>query len=195
MNNIKSKLVLVISIFFESILIITTISSLITNQWRTLFLAILAIISLSFPFIITYIANKNKIRLPLNFQLILILFIFSAQYFGEIRRFYYKLWWWDLLLHAVSGYYALIIAIYLIESVNQKNQSVTNHQFIFFKTIFAFSFSIALGTLWEMFEFVGDFLFKTNMIKGGLNDTATDLLVKIAAAFIASLMYIINTKK
>jgi putative membrane protein len=72
-----------------------------------------------------------------------------------------------------------IIAIYLIESVYINNQSVTNHQFIFFNTISAFRFSIALGIMWEMFDFVGNFLFKTNMIKGGLSNTATGLLVKL----------------
>ena len=61
-------------------------------------------------------------------------------------------------------------------------------RFTLFAIIFAFSFSIALGTLWELFEFVGDYLFKTNMVKGGLEDTSTDLLVKVVAAFITSII-------
>jgi hypothetical protein len=125
--------------------------------------------------------------LPPSFQLITILFIFSAQYLGEIRKFYLKFWWWDLLLHAVSGSYVVIIAIYLNKSSNRKKQEVTEHQFIILNTIFAFGFSIALGTLGEIFEFIGDYLLKTNMIKGGLNDTATDLIIKILAALITSL--------
>lgn len=46
-----------------------------------------------------------------------------------------------------------------------------------------------------MFEFVGDYLFKTSMVKGGLEDTSTDLLVKIIAAFITSIIYYFRNLK
>ncbi|WP_192875367.1 hypothetical protein [Clostridium taeniosporum] len=61
--------------------------------------------------------------------------------------------------------------------------------------IFAFNFSITLGTLWEMVEFLGDYLFKLNMVNGGLEDTASDLLIKILFAFITSIICYYNNFK
>jgi len=77
----------------------------------------------------------------------------------------------------------------MIKGVMRKEVEITKKRFTLFVVIFAFSFTIALGTLWELFEFSADYLFGKDMIKGGLEDTATDLLVKTASAFITSLIY------
>jgi hypothetical protein len=39
-----------------------------------------------------------------------------------------------------------------------------------------------------MFEFAGDYLFKTTMGEGGLEDLSTDLLITIFTAFITSII-------
>lgn len=189
MNNRNSKLAIGITALFEIILIITAIYNIMSRQWRNLDLLLLAIVCLILPFIITYIANRNKIFLPPNFQLITVIFIFLAQYLGEIKKFYSMFWWWDLLLHAIFGSYVVVIALHSIKGIIMKEQEAAEHRFIIFTAVFAFSFSVALGTMWEVFEFIGDYLFSTNMVKGGLKDTSTDLIVKILAAFVASVKY------
>lgn len=183
-----SKLPVVSAILFETILLVTLIVSIISKQWQDFFLSLLAIVCLLLPFIISYLAKKMNIMLPSSFQTIALLYIFSAQYLGEIRKFY-SLWWWDLLLHALFGGYAVIIAINLRKGVIQKDQAATNKRFTLFTALFAFCFSIALGTLWEIFEFGGDYFFKTSMVKDGLLDTATDLIVKIIAAFLTAALF------
>lgn len=189
MNNKNNRLVIGIALLFEITLIVTAILSIVSRQWKNLWLSLLAVVCLIIPFILTRIANIKKIRLPYNFQLMTLIFIFLAQYLGEIKNFYGIFWWWDILLHATSGSYVVIIALYSMEGVITKEEGITNQRFDFFTAIFAFSISITLGTLWEMFEFIGDYLFKTNMVKGGLEDTSTDLIVKILAAFITSIIY------
>lgn len=178
-----------IAVLFEMLLITTVIGSIISRQWKDLSLSLLAIVSLMLPFIFTRFAMKKRIKLPSSFQLISLLFIFMAQYLGEIKKFYLIFWWWDLLLHAIFGSFAVIVALYSIKGTIRKEKAMTDHRFTLFTVIFAFSFSVALGTLWEMFEFLGDFLFKSGMVKGGLEDTSTDLLVKIIAAFTTAVIY------
>ncbi len=39
-----------------------------------------------------------------------------------------------------------------------------------------------------MFEFTGDYLFESSMVKGGLEDTSTDLIIKIVVSFITSMI-------
>jgi len=188
MNNKNSKLAIGIAVLFEIILITTSMLSIASRQWNNLTLSLLAIVCIILPFIITRIANIKNIVLLSSFQLISLLFILLAQYFGQIKKFYLIFSWWDLLLHAIFGSYAVLIALHLIQGIIIKEKEVTKERFTIFTLIFAFSFSIALGTLWEMFEFVGDYLFKTTMVKGGLEDIASDLLIKILSAFITSII-------
>ena len=148
----------------------------------------MAIVGILLPFIITRIAMAKKIKLPSSFELISLLFIILTLYFGEINKFYVLFWWWDLLLHGMFGSYVVIIALHLIQGIIIKEKNSTDERFTLFTVIFAFSFSITLGTLWELFEFLGDYFFNANMVNGGLEDTATDLLIKTLFAFITCII-------
>lgn len=189
MKNKHSKLSIGIAILFEIILITTAIYRIISRQFEGLFLFPGAIICIILPFIITHIANKKKILLPSSFEFISLLFILLALYFGEIMKVYTTFWWWDLFLHGMFGSYAVLVALHLIQGVIIKEEETTEKRFTIFTLIFAFSFSITLGTLWEMIEFLADYFFKADMVNGGLEDTATDLLIKIFFAFITSIIW------
>jgi len=52
--------------------------------------------------------------------------------------------------------------------------------------IFSFSFALALGVMWEIFEFIVDNLSEANMQRSGLNDTMGDLIVDTVGALAAS---------
>lgn len=188
MKNNHSKISIAIAVLIEIFLIITAIFQITSSQFKNAMITLLVIICMLFPFFITRIANKKKIMLPSSFELITLLFILFTLYFGDIHKFYSIFWWWDLFLHAMAGSYAVIVAFHIIQGIIIKEKEISERRFIVFSVIFSFCFSITLGTLWEMVEFVGDYLFKTNMVKGGLKDTATDLLIKILFAFITSII-------
>ena len=188
MNNRNSKIAIGIAGVFEIVLITTAIFSIISKEWNKFSLVLIAIACIILPFIITKIANKKNIMLPSTFQLVVVLFISLTLYFGEIKNFYSIFWWWDLFLHGFFGGYAVIVALYLIQGIIIREKEVTKERCTIFTLIFAFSFSITLGTLWEMFEFLGDYIFKTDMVNGGLEDTASDLIIKIIAAFITAII-------
>lgn len=57
----------------------------------------------------------------------------------------------------------------------------------FWLVIFSFSFALAIGVLWEIFEFSMDQVFGFNMQKSGLIDTMWDLIVDALGAFLSSL--------
>ncbi|OBR90402.1 MULTISPECIES: hypothetical protein [Clostridium] len=195
MNMKNNKLSTILVVFLEILLVVTSIISVVSGQWKNFLLCLLTIICLTLPFIITYIANKKEIVLPSNFQLVTLIFIFLAQYLGQIKKLYFRFWWWDLFLHIIFGSYTVIIGLYYTQGIIRKDEKITKQRFTLFTVIFAFSFSITLGTLWEMFEFIGDYLFETSMVKGGLEDTATDLIVKVLAALITSIIYYFRNLK
>lgn len=187
MNN-KNKLTIGIAILFEIVLIITAISNILSKQWGNLLLSLLTLICLILPFVITHIANAKNIVLPSSFNIIALLFIFLSLYLGEIRKFYRILWWWDVFLHSAFGVYGVIIALHLMKGIIVKDKKITQRRFGILAVIFAFAFTIAIGTLWEILEFSGTYLFKIDMLGGGFEDTMSDLMVKSLSAFITSVI-------
>jgi putative membrane protein len=185
-NKLSSKTYIIL---FCIILVITAIANLALSQWKKVFLSLLALICLPIPFIIAHIANKKKFKLPSSFELLAVLFIFATQYLGEIVGLYKKLMWWDLLLHGLFGAYSVIIALHLVNGIIRKEGDITEKRFIIFTLIFAFGFTMSLGILWELFEFIGDYLFKTQMAKDRPNDSIADLAIKAACAFFTSVIY------
>lgn len=193
MINKKSKYAIVIAILFELIILGTIIFSLVSKQKNNLFLLLEAMFCILIPFIITYITNKRKLLLPPSFQYYAVTFIILALYFGEYLKFYSIFWWWDLFLHFAFGCYGVIIFIHLLKGIIQKTNNISIKRFAIFSAISAFCFSLSLGTLWEIAEFLSDYFLKTNTVNGGLEDTATDLMVKVIGAFITCVI-LYNTK-
>ena len=194
MYNKYSKTAVFLAALSEILIIVTSVISISANDWKTLKLSLITIVLLVLPFIITYASNKKKLLLPPGFQLISLIFIFLALYFGEINDFYMKILWWDLILHVAFGSYMVIISLYLMKGVIKKEKDASQKIFVLFAAIFAFSISIALGTMWELFEYGVDYFFKTGMVKGGLEDTSSDLFIKILASFITSTIYYYKNK-
>lgn len=188
MKNQNDKLAIGIAILFEIISLVNVIFNIISKQWFNLYLLFLLIICITLPFIIAHIASKKNIELPSSFKLISLLFILLAQYFGEIQRFYTIFPWWDLFLHGIFGFYAVIIGFHITQGIIEKKKEVTKKRFTIFTVIFAFCFSITLGTFWEIFEFLGDYFFNTDMTSGSLEDTATDLIIKVSLALVSSII-------
>lgn len=116
-------------------------------------------------------------------------------YLGESLGFYSKFWWWDLFLHGIFGIYGVIVALSIMEGIITKKKEVSKNRFNKLTAILAFNFTITLSTLWEMFEFLSDYFFNTSMADGGLEDTATDLLIKILFAIITSIIYYYRKRK
>ena len=60
--------------------------------------------------------------------------------------------------------------------------------------LFSFTFSLALGALWEIFEFSMDQIFLTNMQTSGVVDTMWDLIADALGAFSMSVIGFLHLK-
>jgi putative membrane protein len=189
MHNKITKTSIWVAILFEIILIITGIVNALSRQYSNLLFLLWDAICIIIPFIIVRIANAKKIALPSSFLLAVLIFIFLTLYLGETMKFYDTFWWWDLFLHGIFGIYGVIIGFHLSQGIINKDKNITKKRFSKFTLLFAFCFTITIGTLWEIYEFLADYFFKTDMTNGSLEDTATDLLIKITCAFITSIIY------
>jgi len=112
---------------------------------------------------------------------------------GSILKFYYKVWWFDLFTHFISGIVTSIVAFILLE----KNKLV-NKKYKWFGFMFILLFNITIAACWEYCEFFCDKLFNSDsqwVFATGVNDTMTDMLIATLAGIFSSFYYLYYLKK
>lgn len=172
------------------IMIVELALVLLDGQWMTAFLVSMIITIAMAPVIFK---NRLPVNIPAEFHLLAVIFIFASLFLGEIRNFYERVWWWDIALHGTSGLLLGIFGFLLVYVLNE-NERVDLHMRPRFVALFAFLFAVAVGALWEIFEFAMDNFFGMNMQKpmfgdpSGLTDTMWDLIVDTLGALCISLL-------
>lgn len=115
-------------------------------------------------FIPTIIERQFKLEIPDELEMIILIFIFSAEILGELNSFYTRIPGWDTMLHTINGFIMGAIGLSLIDLLN-KNKNINIKLTPIFVAIVSFCFSMTIGILWEFFEFGMDMTFNTDMQK------------------------------
>lgn len=195
----NKKINMIITNFTRILLAIIIIRAILLKEYSQIFIAAITIGLTYYPSILE---RKFGVYLPGSMQIIITLFIFGAQYLGEIQDFYRIFPWWDTALHTTSGVILGIIGFMFVYLLNEKyGKSVKLSPF--FVVMFAFCFAVTMGVFWEFFEYGTDRIFGANMQKfrfpelgdNGLVDTMGDLIVDSIGAFITSIIGYIYIKK
>ena len=162
---------------------------------------VLGIIAMCIP---SFLRKKFKIEIPNNMYYFYIIFLYAAIFLGEIQDFYYKIKYWDLILHTLSGVMIGFLGFSMVDILNKENENVQLNAF--FVAFFAFCFAMTLGGIWEMYEFASDSILGTNMQKFALRngillsgqdalaDTMEDIIVDGIGALVASTIGYISLK-
>ena len=82
------------------LLVIAFLGAYFNGRSLVLFISALAFIVTFIPLILE---KKWGIKIPAEFEIIVLLFIYGSLFFGEVRGFYARYWWWDALLNLVSS--------------------------------------------------------------------------------------------
>ncbi len=161
-------------------LIIAAIAAMAVQRWSMGFVALATLGASMLP---ALAAARYELRVPVAFLSFVTLFIFASLFLGEAFDFYNLYWWWDIALHASSaigfGLIGFVFIFYLFEG----DRYAAPHWAVAF---LSWGFAVAIGAVWEVFEFTMDSLFGTNMLKSGLRDTMGDLIVNIGGAAIGA---------
>ena len=172
-----SRLSLVLLVILQVVMLAELIALLRAGQWVNV-LQVATIMALTLAPVA--LGARLKVRIPPEFQILAITFVFASLFLGEIQSYYQLIWWWDVTLHATSGLLFGIVGFLLVYVLNEDDRIEMSLR-PRFVALFAFVFALAVGALWEVFEFVMDQAFGTQMQKpragdpSGLTDTMWDL--------------------
>jgi len=190
LNLSKVKVHQLISILTKTTLLIGIFLAVYQGRYQVAFETSIIFCLTFFPMLLDI---RFNIRIPHEFDILAIIFIYVTLFLGEVHGYYIRFWWWDLVLHASAGLLLGILGFLMVYIMNE-NDKINLELTPGFMALFAFVFAIAFGVLWEIFEFTMDRLFGMNMQKpmfndpSGLTDTMWDLIVDTIGAFIISVL-------
>lgn len=156
----KGKSSVAVYFILRALVIICMVLEFLRGDLNNAFLCLLSLILFLVPF---FVEKKFKIDLPNALEIIIMLFIFSAEILGEINNFYGSIPYWDTMLHTINGFIAAGVGFALIDLLNQNIKNINLSPL--FVAIVSFCFSMTIGVLWEFFEYGWDINFKTDMQK------------------------------
>ena len=152
------------------IMTITSIMYLVNNISIGAYSRILPCVAIIPVILIPKMLNKLNFKLTDTEETLYYLFIFIAHFLGAVVNCYDKIWFFDILAHTLSG----MLIIFLLR----------------------FCFLISSG--WEIIEFLGDCIFKSNFqhsIDTGVVDTMEDIICAFIGYIATMMVYIFNSKK
>ena len=148
--------------------ILTMIAQFFNRNYENVFLCGLTLILLILP---TVLERRLQVDFPDTLEIIVMLFIFSAEILGEIESYYIRYPHWDLILHTMNGFLCAAIGFSLVDLFDRSEKFSLTLSPVFM-AIVAFCFSMTIGVLWEFFEYSVDYFLLLDMQK----DTVTNVI-------------------
>lgn len=135
------------------------------------------------------------IDIPHGLYIAYMLFLWAAIFLGEFALLYYRVPFWDTLMHFFSAVLLTLLGLSLPTLIT--GEAIPP----LLCTILAVGFSVTVGVLWEVYEFSFDGILGLNMQKfatltrsglapltgrAALTDTMTDLIVDLIGSLVPS---------
>src|SRR5688572_4073915 len=179
------RLTLILTVVIQVWLVVGLIVFVVRRDWENVVLTATVIGLVVFP---ELLLRRYRIHIPPEFQLIAAAFVFLSLFLGSARDFYYRFWWWDIVLHTTSGFLLGIvgwIVLFLLLQTDRLPRAIGPG----LVCVFSVTFAVTLGVLWEIFEFAVDSMWpEVNMMSNetGVADTMHDLIVDLIGAVVVA---------
>lgn len=175
----ENKKVAIFYTVLRFLVILCLIREIFMGNYHNVFLCLLTLVLFVIPF---FIEDKFKVTIPGALEIIILLFMFSAEILGEIQNFYNIIPNWDTILHTLNGFLAAAIGFSLIDILNRVDKFHIKLSPIFVALV-AFCFSMTVGVVWEFFEYTADSLFNADMQKDTIVNKISSVNLTNANAF------------
>ena len=157
----KHPLLFTIYVVLRFLVLAVLVLEAVKGDYYNVFLCVLTLVLFMIP---TFVEHRLHIDVPNTLEIIILLFIFSAEILGEIQEYYLLFPFWDTMLHTINGFLAAAVGFSMVMLLNDDDR-ITFHLSPAFLALVAFCFSMTIGVLWEFFEFGMDFFLGTDMQK------------------------------
>jgi len=133
--------------------------------------------------------RQYGLALPPEINLLIVLALFLHVGGGALGL--YRIQGWDYITHFLSSGVIAILGFMAVVILDQYSTSIEMNRWMvgFFVVVFA----IAMGALWEMGEYICDFIFRTSE-QAGLDDSMVDLMIDSLAGLIVGVIGAIYLK-
>ena len=157
----RKRTVAAVYVLLRFLVILTMVAQFFNGNYESVFLCLLTLVLFLLP---TILERALMVDLPNTLEVIILLFIFSAEILGEISAFYTTFQGWDTILHTLNGFLCAAIGFALVDLCN-RHERVSLSLSPVYMAIVAFCFSMTIGVLWEFFECFMDQMFLLDMQK------------------------------
>jgi len=169
----EHKKLFVVYMLLRISVILVAVAQFFNGNYENFFLCILTLILFTIP---SFVEKNYHIDVPDTLEVIILLFIYSAEILGEIRSFYVRFPFWDTMLHTLNGFLAAAIGFSMVDILN-RNRKFSFQLSPFFMALVAFCFSMTIGVLWEFFECAMDLFFHMDMQKDTIVTSINSVLL------------------
>ena len=157
----NKKVILTIYLVLQILVVATMVAQFFNGNYENVMLCVLTLVLFMLP---SFCERRLHIDLPDTLEVIVLLFIFSAEILGEIQEFYILIPGWDTVLHTLNGFLCAAIGFSIVNILNE-DKHTSMHLSPFYMAVTAFCFSMTIGVLWEFFEWGMDNLAGLDMQK------------------------------
>ncbi len=163
----RPKRVVIIYVVLRVLVILTLAHQVLLGNYYNAMLCVMTLLLFMIP---AFAGKQLKVKLPSALEVVILLFIFSAEILGEIQNFYGTFHSWDTMLHTLNGFLMAAIGFALIDVLNNDPKFHFTAS-PFFVAFVAFCFSMTVGVLWEFFEFAMETFFRIDMQRDFIYNT------------------------
>lgn len=197
-------ILLIISTIYAVYMAVVTPSGLASNEYERMrsdyiLMILQCVVGSMVIFLPSKVEQRFRVDIPDIMEILFFIFLFCAIYLGEVQNFYFKIPYWDLILHCFSAGMLGALGFVIVNFFNDMERLKINLS-PFFVSLFAFCFALTCGTVWEIYEFLADGVLGTNMQKfitsdgtvligrEALQDTMEDFIVDGLGALVVTLI-------
>lgn len=148
-------------VVLQALVLLVLVLEALKGDYYNVFLCGLTLVLFMIP---TFVEHRLHIDVPNTLEIIILLFIFSAEILGEIQEYYLMFPFWDTMLHTMNGFLMAAIGIAMVDILNRSRKFKVRLSPAFVALV-AFCFSMTVGVVWEFFEYGMDLFFHTDMQK------------------------------
>lgn len=157
-------------IVLRTIVVLILIRSLWARNYENAIICVYVLILYVLP---QFVEKRMRIEIPSVLEIIIFVFVFLAEIFGEMASFFLKVTYWDTMLHTTAGFLLAAVGFSLVNLLNESEKVKVQLSPVYLAVV-AFCFSMTMGVLWEFFEYGADHLLLLDMQKDTvINQIAT----------------------